>query len=278
MAQCIEMSDHNGGSVGGTRGCEVRAGARLIEVRRGTNRFIATAVQYVRLVGGLWVFAAGLAAMVRADLGLSAWDVFHDALRTLTSFTFGQVVIGVSIIVLLGSIGLGVRPGVGTVANAVLVGVFTDAILRSPILDNIASASIAPRLVAMVSGIWGIAFGSALYIGAALGAGPRDALMLGTAKRFRSSPGAARTIIEALILVTGIALGGSAGLGTIAFVLLIGPAINVSFRLLGMADGAQTDPARTTTALGHPLREWRRRGQLGASDSVEASRHAGGRI
>jgi uncharacterized membrane protein YczE len=276
VEQCIEIADHDGAGVGATRACKPRRREHPIE--GGARRALTSAAPYVRLIGGLWLFAVGLAAMVRTNLGLSAWDVFHDALRTLTPFTFGQIVIGVSLVVLVASARLGVRPGVGTVANAVLVGAFTDAILSSPILQDFASASIGPRLVAMVSGIWGIALGSALYIGADLGAGPRDALMLGTAKHFGRSPGATRTVIEAVVLVTGMALGGSAGLGTVAFVALIGPSINVSFRLLGVAEGSQGDRARSGRAFGDRVRAWGQRGQLGAPESVEASRHVGARI
>ena len=195
---------------------------------------IGVAVRWGQLVAGLAVFALGLALMIRADLGLSAWDVLHDALRTMTPLSFGQIVVAVSVLVLLASVSLRVRPGPGTLANVVLVGVFTDAILRAPILDDLASGSLAPRVVVMLAGVWAIALGSALYISADLGAGPRDALMLGLAKRTGRSAGAARTAIEAGVLVTGMTLGGSVGVGTAAFVILIGPAINISFRLCRM--------------------------------------------
>ena len=170
--------------------------------------------------------------MIRAELGLSAWDVLHDALRTITPLTFGQVVVAVSLVVLVASMGLGVRPGPGTVANAVLVGAFTDALLWAT--DGITLVSLPVRFGLMLLGVWAIALGTALYISANLGAGPRDALMLGIAARTGRSAGAARTAIETGVLVAGIALGGSAGIGTVAFVLLIGPAINLSFRLFGV--------------------------------------------
>lgn len=190
--------------------------------------------RHARLLAGLALFALGLALMLRADLGLSAWDVLHDALRRMTPLSFGHVVIVVSVVVLAGGIVLGVRPGFGTIANAILVGVFTDLMLRSSVLDAIGDGALVPRFLALFAGIWGIALGSAAYIGADLGAGPRDALMLGVAKRLRRSTGAARAAIEASVFVVGIALGGSAGVGTVAFVVLIGPTINASFRLFGM--------------------------------------------
>jgi len=192
------------------------------------------AIRSIRLVGGLALFALGLSLMIRADLGLSAWDVLHDALRSLTPLTFGQVVVVVSVVVLLAGVALGVRPGVGTVANAVLVGLFADAMLATPVFADLATGPAALRFAVMVVGVWGIALGSAFYISARLGAGPRDGLMLGLAMRSGRSAGVARTAIEATVLVVGIALGGSAGLGTAAFVILIGPAIDTSFRMLGM--------------------------------------------
>lgn len=196
-----------------------------------TLTIVSVAKRAARLVIGLAAFAAGLALMVRARLGLSAWDVLHDAVSMLTPLTFGEVVVAVSLVVLSASVALGVRPGVGTVANSILVGVFVDAMLQSALLRDLGSGALLPRLLAVVAGIWAIALGSALYIGADLGAGPRDALMLGVAARSRRSVGAARAVIEVCVLGLGIALGGSAGVGTAAFVILIGPAINMSFRL-----------------------------------------------
>ena len=196
-------------------------------------------LRWARLLVGLWVFAAGLAAMVRAGLGLSSWDVLHDALRGLTPLTFGQAVIAVSVAVLAVSVALGIRPGPGTVANVLLVGAFADVVLAAPWLDAVAGAGVAARAGVLVAGVAAIAFGTALYIGAALGAGPRDSLMLAVSRRLGVSAGAARAAIEASVLVAGVALGGSAGVGTVAFALLIGPAINLSFRALGMDTGAR---------------------------------------
>ena len=238
----------------------------------------AVGLRWVRLVAGLWLFAAGLTLMVRAALGLSAWDVLHDAIRSLTPLTFGQVVIVVSVVVLAASILLDVRPGIGTVANSLLVGVFTDAMLQSPLLQGLAHQRLLPRAVAMVAGIGGIALGSALYIGANLGAGPRDALMLGVAKRSHRSVGAARAAIEGSILVLGIILGGSAGLGTIAFVILIGPAINMSFRLFGMAPPREKRNIGGAIRVAHAIADWGRPGQLGGSSIAQASRDTGARV
>ena len=249
--------------------------------RHGTSSTLRTGwvvTRTVRLIAGLALFAAGLALMLRAELGLSAWDVLHDALRSLTPLTFGQVVVAVSVVVLAASVALGVRPGVGTIANSILVGVFTDAMLETPFLQDLASGGLLPRLLAMFAGIWGIALGSALYISAELGAGPRDALMLGIAKRSRRSAGTARTAIEAAVLVLGIALGGSLGFGTAAFVILIGPAINVAFRLLGLEPPRIEGTPNTFTKAMQAVSAWGRQGDIRSPTSIRTSRETGGRV
>ena len=278
MAQCADVAGQCGigpsGSSPVARGGIPRSRAAHARPLRAA---VSAAARTIWLVTGLWLFASGLALMVRADLGLSAWDVFHDAISRLTPMTFGQVVVAVSIVVLVASLALGIRPGIGTAANAVLVGVFTDAVLQLSVLQGLPSAPLFARVVAMVAGICSIALGTALYIAAGLGAGPRDALMLGLARRSARSVGAARSLIEIGVLVAGAALGGSVGIGTIAFVILIGPAINVSFRVFGMEPRHRSHSAplrRSARAIG----AWGRRGQLGGSESMQASRETGGRI
>ena len=192
------------------------------------------ALRWIRLLSGLGVFALGLALMIRADLGLSSWDVLHDAARRLTPLTFGQAVIVVSVLVVAGSLALGVRPGPGTVANMVLIGVFTDAILASDLASQLGSAGAIARAAVLLGGVAAIALGTAVYVGAELGAGPRDSLMLAVGRRARTSPGRARTAIEVAVLIIGAILGGSVGIGTLAFAILIGPAIDVSFSALRM--------------------------------------------
>ena len=232
----------------------------------------------VRLLGGLALFAAGLALMLRANLGLSAWDVLHDALRAHVPLTFGQIVIVVSVAVLALSVALGVRPGAGTIANSVLVGVFADALLQMSFLEHVRTGPLPLRILVMLGGILGIALGTALYISAELGAGPRDALMLGVARRTRRSAGAARTAIEALVLVVGVVLGGSVGFGTAAFVILIGPSINIAFRLLGLESSRTKSQANIITRGARAFAAWGRAGDLVPPRETQASRMTGGRI
>ncbi len=260
MEQCADAVGSQLAHRGSLGAPPPRHGRRLGSVSAApTPTILAVVMRSVRLVAGLALFALGLALMLRAQLGLSAWDVLHDAIRSLTPLTFGQVVVAVSLVVLAGSIALGVRPGVGTVANSLLIGVFTDGLLQTPLLQDLASGGLLPRLLAMLAGIWGIALGSALYIGAKLGAGPRDALMLGIAKRSGRSVGTARTAIEASVLVIGMALGGSAGFGTAAFVILIGPAINFAFRLFGMEPPRDKAQANVVKRAVKAVAAWKRR-------------------
>jgi uncharacterized membrane protein YczE len=188
------------------------------------------------LLLGLWVFALGVALAVRAELGVSSWDVLHDAVRRHTPLTFGAAVVTVSVFVLFLSFLMGVKPGPGTIANVFLVGGFTDVMLRNGFLEGLGSEHIVLRTAAMVGGVVSIALGSALYIGANLGAGPRDSLMLATAKRFGRSPGTARAVIEGTVLVIGAVFGGAVGIGTAVFAILIGPAIDIAFKLFKMEE------------------------------------------
>nr|MBA2599729.1 hypothetical protein [Actinomycetota bacterium] len=196
--------------------------------------------------------------------------------RGLTFLTLGQAVIGISVLIVGASLALGVRPGPGTVANVILVGAFVDSILRTAFLAGLGSAHILARLIALVAGIGAISLGTALYIGAELGAGPRDSLMMAVSKRLHTSPGAARAGIEGSVVLVGIALGGAAGLGTIVFAVLIGPAINTAFRMFRME--TRSPRASVLTRSSRAIGMWVQRGELGSSASAEASRYTGGRI
>lgn len=229
------------------------------------------ALRWMRLIGGLWLFAVGIALTVRADLGLSSWDVLHDAVRVHSPLTFGGAVIAVSVAVVAGSYVIGVRPGPGTIANVLLVGAFTDSILMTGLLGGLASGHAFARVAALVIGVGVIAIATALYISAGLGAGPRDSLMVGLSERLHLSPGGSRALIEGGVVIGGAAMGGGVGVGTAVFAVTIGPAIDMSFRLFGMRPSRRNDPGRATQRS-------LRRGQLGAGSSRERSRYTGGRI
>ncbi|MGH2750573.1 MAG: YczE/YyaS/YitT family protein [Actinomycetota bacterium] len=172
----------------------------------------------VQLFVGLIVFGVSLALMVRAGLGLGSWDVLHQGLARQTGLQIGSVVIGVSVLVLLLWIPLRERPGFGTVANAVVVGLTVNASLMFLPTPR----PLGLRLMFLIVGIVANGVATGMYIGAGLGPGPRDGLMTGLARRGYSIR-AARTLIELTVLVMGWALGGSVGLGTVLFTFGIGP-------------------------------------------------------
>jgi uncharacterized membrane protein YczE len=171
------------------------------------------------LMVGLAAFGVSLGMVVRADFGLAPWDVFHQGVSDRLGWSLGTVIVLTSFVVVLAWIPIRERPGLGTVANALLVGIWVDVSL-SVIPDPIPSVTIRVVLLAAGIAVNGVATG--LYIGARFGSGPRDGLMTGIAGRGHSIR-LVRTGIEAIVLTTGVVLGGPIGLGTLAFALSIGP-------------------------------------------------------
>lgn len=176
----------------------------------------------VRCVAGLAMFGLGITLFIRADLGLAPWDVFHKGLSNRLDVSIGAVIIGIGLLLLLLWIPLRQRPGIGTLLNAVEIGLTVD--LLKPLIGQ--PHHLAARLVLVAAALVSVAIGSALYIGAALGPGPRDGLMLGLATR-GVSVRMARTGVEATTLVAGLLLGGTVGLGTVVFMLGIGPLVQL---------------------------------------------------
>ncbi len=169
---------------------------------------------------GLALFGVGINMFVAGQLGLAPWDVFHQGISELTDVSLGLVLEATSLVVLLLWIPLRLRPGVGTILNALEIGIvvyLTEGLL--PTTDHLAA-----RVAYVAGGVFTIALGSALYIGAGLGSGPRDGLMLGLSQRGLSVR-VARTMIEVTVLVLGLLLGGSIGIGTLAFTFGIGPVV-----------------------------------------------------
>lgn len=197
-----------------------------------TLRRARSPMAWARLVAGLWLFAAGVVLGLRSKLGVGPWDVLHDGIRQVTPLSFGVATIVVGAVLLVAGAVAGVRPGPGTLVNMVVIGVFSDAMLATGIGADLGSRGLPMRLAAVVVGVGLVAFGSALYIGAGLGSGPRDSLMLAIAARTGLRVGVVRAIIETTVLVAGVLLGGAAGIGTILFAFGIGPAVEVAFRLL----------------------------------------------
>jgi len=178
------------------------------------------------------LFALGIVLILESGLGLSPWDVLNQGIAEQTPLSFGAANIAVAVAILLVAGRISAPIGPGTVANAVLVGAFVDVLLRIDAIDALGDASLAVRAGLLALGIAVIAAGSALYIGAAFGAGPRDSLMLGLAQRTRTRVGVVRALLEGSATAVGFALGGTVGVGTLAFALGIGPAVEVAFGLV----------------------------------------------
>jgi uncharacterized protein len=184
------------------------------------------------LVVGLFLFAVGIVLLLESRLGLSPWDVLNQGLSEHTPLSFGAANVVVALAVLVLAWRLGARIGPGTVANAILIGLFVDLLLRIDAVGDLADAPLPARIGLLVGGICLIGLGSALYIGASLGAGPRDSLMLVLSRRTGVRIGIVRALLESSVTLLGFALGGAVGVGTLAFAFGIGPAVELSFWLL----------------------------------------------
>ncbi len=186
----------------------------------------------VWLVAGLFLCACGIVAFLESRLGLPPWDVLHQGLANHTPLSFGAANELVAVLVLFLAWRLGSRPGAGTVANAVLIGLFIVLVQPLGFVQHLATWPLAARAALLVAGLVCFGVGSAFYIGAAYGAGPRDSLMLVGAFRTHVRIGVVRATLEGAVLVVGFALGGRVGIGTLAFAVLIGPVIEGSFWLI----------------------------------------------
>lgn len=184
------------------------------------------------LLTGLFLFALGIVMLLESGLGLSPWDVLSQGVAEHTPLSFGManVVIGVAVLAIAWR--LGARVGPGTVANAVLIGVFVDSLLRAQAIRDLSGAGIVGQAALLGGGIALIGLATALYIGAGMGAGARDSLMLVLAERMGARVRVVRTALEATATVLGFVLGGTVGIGTLAFALAIGPAVEAAFSLL----------------------------------------------
>jgi uncharacterized membrane protein YczE len=172
-----------------------------------------------QLYVGLFLYGVSLALMVRGALGLAPWDVLHSGFVRHVPMTLGQAVVLFSFVVLLLWIPLREMPGLGTVSNAVVVGLSADVTLAAVAQPD----ALVARAALMVGGVVLCGLAGALYIGAQLGRGPRDGLMTGLARRTGLSLRLVRTGLEVAVVVIGLLLGGVLGLGTVVYALAIGP-------------------------------------------------------
>ncbi|SCF41764.1 YczE/YyaS/YitT family protein [Micromonospora mirobrigensis] len=195
-----------------------------------------------QLYAGLVLYGVSMAMMIRSDLGLDPWDVFHQGLSLRTGLSFGTVTIAVGALVLLLWIPLRQRPGLGTISNVLVIGLVVDA--TAALLP--AGLPLPARIALLVGGIVANGAATGLYIGARLGPGPRDGLMTGyVARRPGRSIRLVRTVIEVTVLALGWLLGGTVGLGTVAYAVGIGPLTQLFLPPFTVADPPASGPAPT---------------------------------
>lgn len=196
-----------------------------------------------QLLIGLFLYGFSLAMMIRATLGVSPWDVLGQGASLRTGIPFGVMTIIIGAVVLLLWIPLRQKPGIGTVLNVLLVGPSAEvglAVLGEP-------SQLWARILLFSGGLVLLAVASGLYIGARLGPGPRDGLMTGTHARFGLPIWLVRTAIEGTVLLLGWLLGGTVGVGTVAFAVLIGPMVNVALPLFRIPERPRPMPEDVVT-------------------------------
>jgi uncharacterized membrane protein YczE len=209
----------------------------------------------VHLYAGLTVYGASAALQVRAGLGLDPWDVFHQGISRHTGLSIGNVSIVVGALVLLLWWPLRQRPGLGTVSNVFLVGLSMDATLWLVPQPH----AMAVRVPLLAAGIVLSGVATGLYITARFGPGPRDGLMTGLHARTGRSVRLVRTGIEVTVLAVGFVLGGSVGVGTVAYALAIGPLAQFFLRVFAFGPVPPSVPVsgpvsaeRPSLVAGHP--------------------------
>ncbi len=182
-----------------------------------------------RLLFGLVLFGVGLAMLVLGDFGLPPWDVFHQGLAEKTPLSIGAALIAVGVALLAVLIVLREPIGIGTVLNAVVVGLVLDAVLA--VIDP--PGNVAARAAYTFAGPLLVAIASGFYLGVRLGPGPRDGVMTAMARR-GITVWKARFVLEVAVLITGFLLGGTIGWGTVWFLVSIGPSVQISLRFLSV--------------------------------------------
>ncbi|MEY4617843.1 MAG: hypothetical protein RL101_29 [Actinomycetota bacterium] len=179
-----------------------------------------------RLMLGLFIFGLALAMMIKAQVGIPPWDVLGQGISKTFGITFGQATIIVSALVLLAWIPLKVKPGLGSIMNAICIGLFADLCMDYlPEFENYWA-----NLALFLLGICTVAFATGLYISANLGSGPRDGLMIGTHKALGWPLWLVRTVYEGSVLIIGFLLGGQVREGTLIFAISIGWLMQASMK------------------------------------------------
>ncbi|GAA1965427.1 hypothetical protein [Microbacterium deminutum] len=197
----------------------------------------------IQLLVGLFLYGAGCALTIEAGLGVDPWTVFAQGLSLHTGIGIGWITNIVGFLVLLLWIPLRQKPGVGTIANILLVGTSIQFVLW--IVPPLSGLPL--QILVLLGGIVLVALASGLYIGARFGPGPRDGLMTGMNRRLGWPIWLCRALVEVSVLIAGWLLGGTVGIGTILFAVLIGPLVHIALPLL---DTRTSDVRRQPSVTG----------------------------
>lgn len=185
----------------------------------------------IRLIVGLFLFALGSFFSIQANIGLAPWEAFSKGVSFQTGISYGNIVVLTGLVIIVADYLLKEKIGFGTFLNALLIGKFVDLIEWSNVVPQMTNFWLG--LIMLLAGQVILCLGSYLYIGAALGCGPRDALMVAIGKRLPKVPiGVIRGIIEGTVLIIGWLLGAKVGIGTVISVFGIGFTLQFTFKLL----------------------------------------------
>jgi uncharacterized membrane protein YczE len=184
----------------------------------------------LRLLLGLFLYALGIAVTMKANIGYAPWEVFHAGISAVTGVSIGTVSILTGLCLVILTLVLGEKLGLGTLLNMLLIGIFLDLILGIKGLPQ--ANSFVSGIIMMIIGLYLIALASYFYIGSGFGAGPRDSLMVALKRRTGLPIGFCRGTIELAAVIIGWFLGGLTGIGTIISAVAIGFCVQTTFKAL----------------------------------------------
>ncbi|AFR08571.1 MULTISPECIES: membrane protein YczE [Nocardiopsis] len=190
---------------------------------------------------GLYLYGLSGALLIRSDLGAMPWDVLSQGLSNQTGLSIGTWSVIIGALIMLLWIPLRQKPGLGTLSNVIVIGVSVDLSLwLIPTTDFLPL-----QILLLISGVLVCAIATGCYIGVGLGPGPRDGLMTGLAS-LGLSIRLARTIIEVTVALLGFLMGGTVGLGTLVFMIAIGPLAQIFLPMMRMAEATPRVPPTQT--------------------------------
>ena len=189
-------------------------------------------VRLITLIIGLFICALGIIFTYQANMGLDPWNVLHQGISMHTPLSFGTASIVLGALLILAGFLIKLYPGVGTIINMILIGSFTDLLLRLNWIPDLTHASLVIRLLATLMGIFCVGLGTAIYTRPKMGAGPRDGLMLHLSTLTKKRIAIISLAFQGSALIIGFLLGGNVGIGTLIYALAVGPAVEINLLLV----------------------------------------------